>query len=127
MTLVDTSAWVEFFRGRDPMAARVEFLLEGNAAALCGPVLTELSRGLGSERERRQVLPLLGGCADLTQPPDLWAAAGELGFQLARKGITVKTMDLLIATWAIAHDVPLLTKDEDFAAMRRGGIALVLA
>jgi predicted nucleic acid-binding protein len=52
---------------------------------------------------------------------------GRIGSLLARKGITVKTMDLLIAAWALAHDVPLLTGDRDFAEMSRGGIALALA
>ena len=127
MILVDTSAWIEFFRDRGPLADRVEELLAENEVALCGPVVTELGRGLRTARERSQVLELLGGCHSLAQPHDLWSAAGELGALLGRRGATVKSMDLLIAVHALAHAVPLLTADSDFAAMRRAGIGLVLA
>jgi hypothetical protein len=126
MILVDTSAWVDFFRASGSMADRVDALLGAGEVALCGPVITELRRGLRSPAERRKVIPLLGGCHYLEQPENLWEEAGELGYALARKGVTVKTFDLLIATYALAHGVPLLTSDSDFAAIRRAGIPLAL-
>lgn len=127
MTLVDTSAWIDFFRGRAPHAARIDDLLEHDEVALCGPVVTELRRGLRSEAERAKVLPLLGGCRNLPQPVLLWEEAGELGWYLGRRGVVVKSLDLLIATYALAHRVPVLTSDTDFARMRRAGIGLALA
>jgi predicted nucleic acid-binding protein len=126
VTLVDTSAWIDFFRGRGPAAPRVDALLEDDELALCGPVTTELRRGLRSAAERARVLPLLAGCHLLAMPPDLWNEAGELGCFLGRKGTAVKSLDLLIATYALAHDVPLLTRDADFALMRRAGLPLRL-
>jgi predicted nucleic acid-binding protein len=126
MILVDTSAWVEFFRGRGPLAGAVESLLETNDVALCGPVVTELRRGLHS-RDRGKVMPLLQACHLLEQPPSLWEDAGELGFAARRRGATVKSLDLLIAAYALSHSVPLLTKDRDFSALRRAGIPLLLA
>lgn len=127
MILVDTSAWIEFFRGRDPLAAAVDDLLAENEVALCGPVLTELGRGIRSPRERKRVLHHLEGCHLLAQPRDLWGEAGELGALLGKRGATVKSMDLLIATYALAHSVPILTRDADFAAIRRAGVRLELA
>jgi predicted nucleic acid-binding protein len=125
LILVDTSAWIDFFRGRAPFADAVDDLLGGNEVALCGPILTELRRGL-RPAERRRILPLLEGCRTLAQPPDLWEETGDLGYFLARHGVTVKTMDLLIAAHALAHGVGLLARDGDFAAMRRAGVALVI-
>jgi tRNA(fMet)-specific endonuclease VapC len=52
MILVDTSAWIEFFRGRDPVASLVDSAIEHNEAALCGPIVTELRRGLRTRKER---------------------------------------------------------------------------
>src|SRR5262249_38049145 len=92
--LVDTSAWIEFFRGRDPVARAVGALLEGAAGAICGPVLTELRRGLRSRADRRRVLPLLAACHVLEQPDALWVEAGDLGYLLGRRGATVKSLDL---------------------------------
>lgn len=125
MILVDTSAWIDFFRGKGHSADRVDELLASNEVALCGPVLTELRRGLRSPSERRKVIPLLDGCHELEQPAALWEEAGELGYVLARRGVTVKTMDLLVATYALSHGVALLASDSDFDDMRRAGIPLV--
>ena len=85
MILVDTSAWVDFFRGSEPCASAVDQLLAQNQVAICGPVLTELRRGFRSARESREVLPLFEGCRMLEPPLDLWNEAGELGFTLAGK------------------------------------------
>lgn len=127
MILVDTSAWIEFFHGREPVAGIVDQTLEADDVAVCGPVLTELRRGLRTPAERRRVLPLLSGCHLLAQPPSLWEEAGDLGFALARRGASVRTLDLLIAAYALSHSVPLLTTDADFARMRRAGIPLHLS
>jgi predicted nucleic acid-binding protein len=127
MILVDTSAWIEFFRDRAPVASAVDEALASNEAAVCGPVEAELRRGLRTSRERRTVLPLLDGCHRLAQPPRLWTEAGDLGFVLRRRGVTPKTLDLLIATYALNHSASLLTTDKDFAAMHKAGIPLLLA
>ena len=127
MILVDTSAWVEFFRGRDPLASAVDDALATDDAALCGPVETELRRGLRGRGEKERVVDLLATCHFLDAPPALWREAGDLGFVLRARGVTVKTLDLLVATHALAHDAPVLSGDRDFVAMRRAGVPLMLA
>jgi predicted nucleic acid-binding protein len=126
MILIDTSAWIAFFREAGSVAELVEVALREDQAACCGPIATELRRGLASSAERGKVLPLLDGCHWLEQPPALWEEAGDLGYALRRKGLTVKTFDLLIATYALSHEAHLLTTDSDFALMRKKGIALEL-
>lgn len=127
MTLIDTSAWVDFFRGTNGLSAAVDRLIEADEAAICGPVVTEIVRGLRSAPERKSILPLLDACHFLAQPRSLWAEAGELGFALGRKGMAVKTMDLLIACHALSHSVRLLTADADFGNMKKAGVDLQLA
>lgn len=126
MILIDTSAWVEFFRGRDPIAALVDDALTTNAAAICGPIETELRRGLLNERERKSILPLFDACHILTEPEDLWTEAGELGFRLRRRGVTPKTLDLLIATYALSHSCAILTADRDFQLMQKANVPLLV-
>jgi len=72
------------------------------------------------------VLPLLAGCHLLAQPDRLWDEAGELAYALGRRGATVKSLDLLIATYALSHGVALLTADDDFRVIRRAGTGLAL-
>lgn len=122
MILIDTSAWVDFFRNRGPLATAVDSALEHDEALLCGPVVAELRRGLVRPSDRTKVLRGLAGCQTLRQPEDLWETAGDLGYLLARKGVTVKTLDLLIAVYALGHDVPLLTRDQDFRLISDSGV-----
>ena len=121
MILVDTSAWVDFFRDRRPLADLVDQAIEDDEATLCRPVTAELRRGLSSTG-RAKALQLMRGCHSLPDPPDLWEEAGDLGYLLGRRGVTVKTLDLLIAAIALAHDIPILTRDSDFAHIRAGGL-----
>ena len=125
MILVDTSAWIAFFRDRGRLAERVAIAVSEGEAALCGPVLTELVRGLRPP-ERKRVLPLLEALERLDAPPDLWLAAGELGYLLARKGRTAKSLDLLIATYAMHHGATVLTDDADFSEMAAAGIPIAV-
>jgi hypothetical protein len=126
LILVDTSAWIAFFRDRGRVAAIVDQALEDDEAALCGPVLTELRRGFASAAERSRTIPLLLACHQLPQPASLWEDAGDLGFTLARQGLTVKSLDLLIAAYALTHGIPILTADRDFQLIARSGAGLHL-
>jgi len=94
--------------------------------ALCGPVITELRRGLRSPSERGRVIPLLSGCHLLSEPPALWDEAGDLGYFLGRRGVTASTVDLLVAAYALSHSVALLSRDADFQRMKRAGAELLL-
>ncbi len=90
-------------------------------------MITELRRGLRSAADRARVLPLLTGCRVLAEPAQLWVEAGELGYFVGRRGATIKSLDLLIATYALSHAVPILTRDRDFELMRRAGVGLLLS
>ena len=116
--LVDTSAWVEFFRhGTGDVAGEVARLVSERRAAVCGPVAAELLRGAKGKREKKvledllEVAPWLG-----VEEPD-WLAAGRLGRKLARGGAWPGLVDLVIAAAAIRSGVPVLTLDKHFAAI----------
>jgi len=38
VTLVDTSAWIDFFRGHEPLFTLVDAAIAENRAAICGMV-----------------------------------------------------------------------------------------
>ena len=54
MILIDTSAWIAFFRDRGHAAVVVDQCLESDEAALCGPIRTKLLRGFKTPKERTQ-------------------------------------------------------------------------
>ena len=118
LVLVDTSAWIEFFRsGGGEVALVVDRLLDLDRVAVTGVVRAELQQGTRSRREFDKLKSLLGALEslDLDGEP-LWTAVGETGYALRRRGINgVGIPDLIIAAVAIDHGAPVLTFDEHFA------------
>jgi predicted nucleic acid-binding protein len=114
--LVDTSAWIHFFRGTEPQRSHVDELVAREAALRCGPVELELRRGL-RRTEAARVLGLWRGLRSLGVDDLDFASAGDLLRQLRHQGISMPSMDALIATMAIRHDVALLADDRHFEAV----------
>ena len=117
LILIDTSAWIDFFHGVEPVAELVDEALADGSAALCGMVELEIRHGTRGKNER-----LLSGLTALpripTQEQD-YALAGDMLAALRRKGVTIPGTDGLIAHLAIRHDLPLLDHDAHFAHVPR--------
>lgn len=111
--LVDTSAWVAFFRGQQPACDRVIELVEANRALRCGPVELELCQGL-RRREAPAVLGLWAALPGLDLDGLDFTSAGDLLRELRERGRPIPSIDGLIATLALRHDVALLTLDRHF-------------
>ena len=121
MTLfVDTSVW-SLALGRDTPADLPEVevlgraLRDGEQVVTTGIVLQELLQGFNGQKagarivERFSVLPLL------VPGRDDHVAAAELRNACRRRRVQIGTIDALLATLCIAHDLELLTADTDFA------------
>ena len=113
--LLDTSVWVEHLRqgGEPRISTEVRRLIETGDACLTGMVRLELLRGARADSmdALRANLLLLHSLQTQEGHFDL---AGELGHRLAQEGFTVPQPDLLIATVAIDHGIPLMFRDRHF-------------
>lgn len=112
--LVDSSVWVEFFRGNPRVVARLDAALEGDRVAVCGPVLAEVLSGARSRSEFETLQSAFEGVDLLPDPPDAWPRIAEARFALARRGTQAALVDLLIALTAAEARHTLLTRDADF-------------
>lgn len=110
LILIDTSAWIDFFRDAEPVASLVDRALAEGQAATCGMVELELRRGLRAG-ERERVLALLAAATRLPTEEVDWAQAGDLLADLRRKGVTIPGSDGLIAHLALRHGAKLLEHD----------------
>jgi hypothetical protein len=117
--LVDSSVWIEFFRGHRQAIARVDPLLVNDRAAVSGPIVAEVTSGALSLASFNQLRARLGALNMLIDPPDLWDRVAEARFTLARQGIQAHLVDLAIAVTARGRDHSLLTRDKDFVAIAR--------
>ena len=112
LCLVDTSAWIDFFQDRLPVAGVVDAALADGSAAVCGMVELELRQGL--RRGENRALSLLQAAVRLTTSEDDFARAGDTLAVLRRKGVTLPATDGLIAQLALRYGVPLLEHDGHF-------------
>lgn len=112
--LLDTSAWIDFFRdGTSAVADCVDALLAEDRAALCGMVELELLRGL-RPHERKRVQGLLRALPYLETERRDFVAAGERLCELRRQGVTIPAADCIIGMLCLRHGLSLLTLDRHF-------------
>lgn len=117
MILVDSSVWIDYFRGvATPQSDRLDQLLGRDLLATGDVVLTEVLQGFSSDRDFNQALGLL---TSLTVVPiggqDIAVRAARNFRTLRAQGVTVrKTIDTLIATRCIQDGYALLYSDWDF-------------
>lgn len=123
--LADTSAWIEFFhyQGLTAVKAALATALDDGIVVTVAPVLTELLAGLEPrEAAAARAIERLRALEMLDLPWDVCAVAGGLGRRLARRGLRVPTVDLMIAAAAESggHEV-WHAGDKHFAAIERAG------
>ena len=123
MTLVDTSAWVEFLRGTgSDTHLAVRRLLEHDALVhTTDVVIMEVLAGARDEEHQRRLRRLLARC-DYVPVEGLtsYEEAASLYRICRRAGETVRALtDCLIGAVAIRIGVPVLHNDRDFDVLAR--------
>ena len=122
MILVDTSVWIDQFRGaQTAQTAKLEKALAREPILIGDLILLEILQGARDERHasrieremrRFNILPLLDD--------SLAVQAAQNFRKLRRVGVTIrKTADLIIGTFCIEYGHVLLHDDRDFEPMER--------
>lgn len=117
MILVDSSVWIDYFRGTaTPQAGRLDALLGSEPLATGDLVLAEVLQGFGSDRDFNRAKRLLTSLSIVDLGGRDVAIQAARNFRALRAlGITVrKTIDAVIATRCIVSGFTLLYSDRDF-------------
>lgn len=115
--LVDTSAWIHFFRDSNPVVRdKVRTLLFEDKAVICPIILQEILQGMKSEVEAEGVSHFFNFIPKLKIDPYLVAYGAAEIYRACRKvGITIrKSPDCQIAFYSNLEGIPLLHDDKDF-------------
>jgi predicted nucleic acid-binding protein len=115
--LVDSSVWIDFFRGTvTPQTERLDALLGSELLVVGDLILAEVLQGFSSERDFNQARKLLTALDVVTLGgPEIAIQAARNFRTLRARGVTIrKTIDTLIATRCIESDYALLFSDRDF-------------
>jgi hypothetical protein len=123
VTLIDTSAWVEFLRGTGSHTHRaVRDLLEEDASVQTTDVVVmEVLAGARDEEHHRQLRRLLARCDYVSVEGLATYEAAEGLYQTCRRaGETVRALtDCLIGAVALRVGVSVLHDDRDFDVLAR--------
>jgi predicted nucleic acid-binding protein len=115
--LVDTTVWIDFFRGTDSeKVERLEEAIESrDDICCCGFILTEVLQGIKDEKELVSTKRLFEGLIYLEDDRSTFELAAAIYRELRRKGTTIRnSIDCLIAATVIQHGVVFLENDRDY-------------
>jgi len=113
--LIDTSVWVEYFRGKNAeVTQQVGNLIRDGRALLCGLVLSELMAGVKTQRDRDALRHALDALDYIEASRATWILVGETVTSLRIQGLGIALTDLVVAALAIQHDCEVFTLDSHF-------------
>jgi len=129
MIMVDSSVWIDYFRGN--LTAQTELLdalLGQQPLAIGDLILTEVLQGFDDERDFNKARKMLTALTVVELGGEEIAIQAARNFRALRKlGVTVrKTLYTVIATRCIRNGYDLLHNDRDFDPFARHlGLAVV--
>ena len=119
--LVDTSAWIVSFRksGHEQLKKTLVAALDSLPVATTNIVILELLQGCRNRNEYDAMHARLKVLETILINDAVWFLAYTTGYELRRKGITVPTLDIIIASAAKIHNCSLLHHDKHFRILAK--------
>lgn len=117
MILVDSSVWIDYFRGAEtPEVDLLDSMFGRTQLAVGDLIIAEVLQGVQDDREFKLVRKTLDAFTQIDLAGHDIAVKAARNYRILRaKGITVrKTIDSLIATRCIEDGLTLLHSDRDF-------------
>ena len=119
LVLVDTSAWIDFFRDdSSPYGVVVDALLQEGLVCTIGLVKAEILPGARTKKEFNLLKEYFNALPFLADSADMWDKVISGQCKLKQKGINgIGIPDLIVAITAMAHDVEVFSRDRHFVSI----------
>ena len=117
MIMVDSSVWIGYFTGADTKQTEVlDNTLGQQHVAIGDLILTEVLQGFRHDKDYNTAKSLFNELALFELLGKEMALKSADNFRaLRKKGVTIrKTADVIIASFCIERNIPLLFSDKDF-------------
>jgi predicted nucleic acid-binding protein len=117
LILVDSSVWIDYFRGVvTPQTEKLDRLLAREPLAIGDLILTEVLQGFADDADLKKARKLLTSLTVVDLGGQEIAIQAAKNFRMLRNlGVTVrKTIDSVIATRCVESGYDLLHNDRDF-------------
>lgn len=122
MVLIDSSVWINYFNGSSTWQTEILDQMLLQIPLFTGDlILTEVLQGFRKDKEynnAREVMDILA-CKQMAGH-EIAIKSADNYRKLRKKGIIViKTIDVIIGTFCINNDIPLLHDDKAFEPMEK--------
>lgn len=117
MIMVDSSVWIDYFNGHDTRETKqLDRLLGVEPLSIGDLILTEVLQGFRNDKDYEIAKDLLNSLTIFELLGEKMAIKSADNYRRLRKqGITIrKTVDVIIASFCIENNLPLLFSDKDF-------------
>jgi len=117
MIIVDTSVWIDYFNGTiNKETDLLDVALEREEVAIGDLIFLEILQGFRTDKDYKQAHKMLLELEQYEMFGHLMVEKCAYNYRSLRKrGITIrKTADVIIATFCIEKQIPLLFIDRDF-------------
>ena len=114
---VDSSVWIDYFNGNiTEETNKLDSILGSSPVCIGDIVLAEVLQGFRNDKDFNTAKEFLSSLIIVNVLDTSTAFKSANNFRILRKkGITVrKTIDVIIATYCIDNNIPLLYSDRDF-------------
>ncbi len=128
MIFVDSSVWIDYFNGANTFETNtLDEYLGKTQIAVGDLILVEVLQGFRSDRDYETARKLLLSLQVFSLLGREMALKAAQNYRILRsQGITIrKTADVIIATFCIEKDLPLLHTDRDFQPFSRLGLRTI--
>lgn len=114
--LIDTSAWIESFKktGNKSLQQLIIKTLDSSQVATTNIIMLELLQGCHDKKEYAEMKMRLESLELLPANGKVWDTAYNAGYNLKKNGLTIPTIDLIIASIAKSYDYTLIHHDRHF-------------
>ena len=122
MVVVDTTVWIDYVHGLvAPHTNALDYELLRNQVITGDLLMTEFLQGFRNDRDFEAAKELMNSLIYCNMLGKDIALKSAENFRFLRKnGITIrKTADIIIGTFCIEHEFPLLHNDRDFDLMEK--------
>ena len=121
---VDTCVWSLALRRDVPSQGRELMVLEaaldeGGSIFTTGLVLQELLQGFHGPRAAPEIVKRFSALPFVVPDTEDHVAAADLRNACRRKGVQIGTIDALLSSLCIRHELSMLTTDADFVRVAR--------
>ncbi|HHV82890.1 MAG TPA: PIN domain-containing protein [Tepidanaerobacter syntrophicus] len=112
--LIDTSIWIEYFRGNAQIGEAVDLLIDAGSAYITGPIIAELIQGIKNKKQAEELLASLKALPYVDIRKSDWSDIGFFSLELRKKGIAIPFTDAVITCMAIKNHLCIYSLDKHF-------------